>query len=111
MKKKLLALALVCVMILSGIPVYAARANFTMDVQPVQESVEVGDTVYYSIVAKGEDLVALQFDLVIPKGLRYVAGSAATPEDLREKLGVASADWTEGSMMFTYYNDVGVDIP
>lgn len=111
MKKRIFVWLLVCVFAFGALPVHAAQeARFSVCVQPSQQQAAVGDTVYYSVVAEGEDVVALQFDLVIPDGMRYVSGSGATPEGLRDKLGVAAADWTEGVMRFTYYNDVGVTI-
>lgn len=111
MKKKLLALFLTCLMLLSALPVSAAKSGFTVELIPIQQSVAVGDTVYYSVVAEGADLVALQFELELPKGLSYVKGSAAVAEGLKDRLGVAALDWTEGSMLFSFYNDVGVTIP
>lgn len=110
MKKKLFALFLTCLILLSALPVYAAQASFTVEVQPLQQSAVVGNTVYYAVVAEGKDLVALQFELELPKGLRYVEGSAAVADGLKDKLGVAAADWTESSMLFTFYNDTGINI-
>ena len=107
--KKLLVWLLVCVMAVSAIPCYAA--SFEVNVDPVTTTAKVGDTVEFVITAQGHDLVALQFELNVPKGLRYVPGSAQMPDDLEGILGIAgSADWTEEMQMFTFYNDVGINI-
>lgn len=111
MKKRMMLLLLICAMIFGAMPVYAAQPQFSVWVQAEQKDVKVGDTVYYTVIAQGEDVVALQFNLEIPEGMKFVSGSGALSKGLREKLGVAAVDWTEGSMIFTYYNDVGVTIP
>ena len=111
MKRKIFVLFLVCVLMLGAIPAHAAQAVFGVHVQASQKEAAVGDTVQYTVVAEGEDVVALQFNLLIPDGMQYVPNSAATPEGLKGKLGVAVVGWMEESMMFTYYNDAGVTIP
>jgi hypothetical protein len=111
MKKRIVLLLMVCAWILSAIPVSAVQPQFSVVVQAEQQEVEVGDTVCFTVVAQGEDVVALQFNIVVPEGMKFVSGSGALSKGLREKLGVAAVDWTEGAMIFTYYNDVGVTIP
>lgn len=111
MKKRMLLFFLVCTVLLSAIPVHAAGARFSVSVEADRKNVKPGETVYFTVVAEGEDVVALQFNLDIPSGMKYVPGSAATPEGLKDKLGVPAADWTEISMIFTYYNDVGIKLP
>ena len=111
MKKRIVLLLMVCAWILSAIPVSAVQPQFSVVVQAEQKEVKVGDTVRFTVVAQGEDVVALQFNIVVPEGMEFVSGSGALSKGLREKLGVAAVDWTEGAMIFTYYNDVGVTIP
>lgn len=111
MKRRILMMLMVFALTLSALPVYAAAASFSVTVQADKKDVKPGDTVNFTVVAQGEDVVALQFNLDIPSGMKYVAGSGAVPAGLRDMLKVAAADWTEMSMIFTYYNDVGVTIP
>ena len=68
---------------------------------------EIGDTINYTVYAFGNDVTALQFELRFPAGLEYVANSAVIPEGLKAYLGWAATDWTESSMMWTGYNDLG----
>ena len=68
---------------------------------------EIGDTIDYTVYAFGNDVTALQFNLIFPEGLTYVPGSAAVPAGLKDYLGWAATDWTEETMMWTGYNDLG----
>ena len=87
-------------------------------VKASKTDVKVGDTVDYTIYAYGNDVTALQFNLVIPEGLSFVSGSGAVPEGLKSYLGWAATDWTEKvedeetgeityPMIWTGYNDLG----
>jgi uncharacterized repeat protein (TIGR01451 family) len=108
MNKKIMTLLLAGLMLLMAIPVSANLAYLDVSVSASATDIGVGDIVEYIVTASGEDVLAVQFELVIPEGLCYVSNSAATPQGLAQKLGVAAADWTEDTMMFTYYNDVGI---
>lgn len=108
MNKKIMTLLLAGLMLLMAIPVSASQAYLDVSVSASSADIGVGDTVEYVVTASCEDVLAVQFELVIPEGLCYVPNSAATPQGLAQKLGVAAADWTEDTMMFTYYNDVGI---
>lgn len=108
MNKKIMTLLLAGLMLLMAIPVSANLAYLDVNVSASATDIGVGDIVEYIVTASGEDVLAVQFELVIPEGLCYVSNSAATPQGLAQKLGVAAADWTEDTMMFTYYNDVGI---
>lgn len=106
----------ICVFLLACIlagmmNVYASAAQMSVRVLATNENVQVGDTVEFTVLATGQDMVALQFEVRLPEGLSYVPDSAATPEGLAQKLGIPAAEWTEQSMMFTCYNDVGVTVP
>lgn len=109
MKRKLV-ISFVLLALLLVLPVYAAAASIDIQVTPTKTQIGVGETVEYVVTATGEDVVAMQFELQFPEGLRYVPNSGATPKDLAQKLGVPAADWTEISSMFTFYNDVGITI-
>lgn len=111
MKKLVISLLLLAVVLTGMTSVYASGSTMSVRVLPTDTEVQVGDTVEYTILATGRNVVAMQFTLRLPEGLRYVPGSAATPEGLAQKLGVPAAEWTEQSGMFTFYNDVGIIIP
>ena len=110
MKKKLLALLLVLVMVLSVVPAVSAEGSF-MNVQatPSVTTAAVGDTIEYTITATGSDITALEFTLVLPEGLSFVTGSGSVPAGLKGQLGWAATDWTESSMKWTGYSDTGAE--
>ena len=56
---------------------------------------EVGDTIDYTVYAFGNDVTALQFNLIIPEGMTFVSGSGVVPAGLKDYLGWAATDWTE----------------
>lgn len=68
--------------------------------------VQVGDQVDYTVYAHGRGITAMQFYLIVPQGMTYVAGSAAVTDGLRESLAWGAVDWTESSMIWTGYNDL-----
>ena len=107
--KRVISCLLLVVALLTGMTgVYAAEPEMKVQVLASQTEAKVGDTVEYTVMATGSGVVAMQFTLKLPAGLSYVPNSAKTPEKLAEKLGVPAADWTEQSMMFTFYNDIGI---
>lgn len=106
--KKIIAVLMMVALLLGAIPAYAAGASVHVEVTPSVAEAQVGDTVEFVITAQAKGLVAMQFELRMPEGLSYVSGSGSTPQGLAQKLGVPAADWTESSMMFTFYNDVGI---
>lgn len=108
MKRIMISLLLLAAMLCGMMTAQAAEAEITVQVLASQTEVQVGDTVEYTILATGSGVVAMQFNLQLPEGLTYVPNSAQTPENLAQKLGVPAADWTEQSMMFTFYNDIGI---
>lgn len=108
MKRIIIFLMLVALLLTGAMSVYATDAEVTVQVRASQTEVSVGDTVEFTVLVTGTGVVAMQFNLQLPEGLAYVPNSAATPENLAQKLGVPAADWTEQSMMFTFYNDVGI---
>ena len=102
MKKKILTAFVILVLLLLTVPaVYAQDASMSIKVTPSVTAAKVGDTVQYTVYATGEGIAGLQFNLSIPEGMTYVAGSAAIPEGLQESLGWYLMDWTEGSKMWT----------
>lgn len=108
MKRIAISLLLLAVMLAGMMNVQAAEAEVTVQTVASKTDIQVGDTVEFTVLATGSGVVAMQFELRLPEGLRYVPNSGATPENLAQKLGVPAADWTEQSMMFTFYNDVGI---
>lgn len=108
MKRIVVALLLIAVMLSGMITVHAAEAEVTVEVRASKTEVQIGETVEFTVLATGSGVVAMQFELRCPEGLRYIPNSAATPENLAQKLGVPAADWTEISKMFTFYNDIGI---
>ena len=108
MKRILICLLLLTAMLAASVSVYAAEAEMTVQVCASKTEVQVGDTVEFTVLATGSGVVAMQFNVIMPEGLSYVPGSGRTPEQLAQKLGVPAADWTEQSMMFTFYNDIGI---
>jgi uncharacterized repeat protein (TIGR01451 family) len=108
MKRILICLLLLAAMLVGSMSVYAAEAEMTVQVCASRTDVQVGDTVEFTVLATGSGVVAMQFNVIMPEGLSYVPNSGRTPEKLAQKLGVPAADWTEQSMMFTFYNDIGI---
>ena len=108
MKRILIYFMLLAAMLTGMIRVYAAEAEMAVQVRASKTEVQVGDTVEYTVLATGNGVVAMQFNVIIPEGLSYVPNSGRTPDKLAQKLGVPAADWTEQSMMFTFYNDIGI---
>lgn len=108
MKRIMISLLLLAAMLCGMMTAQAAEAEITVQVRASKTEVRVGDTVEYTVLATGSGVVAMQFNLQLPEGLTYVPNSAKTPENLAQKLGVPAADWTEQSMMFTFYNDIGI---
>lgn len=111
MKKACIALLMVFLFVLSALPVGAVEASCEVHLIADRKEASVGDTVHYTVVARGEDVVAMQFDVAVPQGMSYVADSAAVPKQLKSNLGVAATGWTEKTMRFSFYNDAGVQIP
>ena len=109
MKKILIVALLLAVMLMGMLNVHAAEAEMKASVLASKTEVQVGDTVEYTVVVSGRGVYALQFEVDVPEGLRYVPSSGATPEGLAQKLGIPAADWTEQTKMFTCFNHV--DIP
>jgi uncharacterized repeat protein (TIGR01451 family) len=99
---------LLALMLGSAMSVHATEAEITVQVRASATEVSVGDTVEFTVLTTGSGVVAMQFNLELPQGLSYVPNSGATPENLAQKLDVPAADWTEQSMMFTFYNDIGI---
>ena len=108
MKRVIICLMLLMAMCAGMMNVHAAEAEITVEVRASKTEVQVGDTVEFTVLATGSGVVAMQFNVELPEGLRYVPNSGKTPENLAQKLGVPAADWTEVSMMFTFYNDIGI---
>lgn len=108
MKRTIICLMLLALMLTGTMSVHAAEAEVSVQICASQTEVNVGDTVEFTVLATGSGVVAMQFNLALPEGLSYVPNSGATPENLAQKLGVPAADWTEQTLMFTFYNDVGI---
>lgn len=109
MKRIVISILLLAAMMAGMMSVGAAAAEITIQVTASKTEVQVGDQVDFTVLATGNGVVAMQFDLRFPEGLRYVSKSGKTPAKLAQKLGVAAADWTEQSKMFTFYNDKGIN--
>jgi uncharacterized repeat protein (TIGR01451 family) len=108
MKRIVISLLLLAAILTGVTSVYAAEAEISVQVVASKTEVRLGETVEYTVLATGSGVVAMQFEIRFPEGLRYVPNSGATPEKLAQKLGVPAADWTEVSKMFTFYNDIGI---
>lgn len=108
MKRMMIGLLLMMTVLAGMVNVQAAEAEITVQVHASETQLQVGDTVEYTVLATGSGVAAMQFQLQLPEGLRYVPNSGATPENLAKKLGVPAADWSEHAMMFTFYNDIGI---
>ena len=111
MKRIAICILMVTCMLTAMMNVPVSAAQMSVWVTASNENVQVGDTVEFTVLATGQDMVALQFEVRLPEGLAYIPNSGATPEGLAQKLGIPAAEWTEQSMMFTCYNDVGVTVP
>ena len=109
MKRIVISILLLAAMMAGMMSVGAAAAEITIQVTASKTEVQVGDQVDFTVLATGNGVVAMQFELRFPEGLRYVSKSGKTPANLAQKLGVAAADWTEQSKMFTFYNDKGIN--
>ena len=110
--KGVLSIFLVLTVLITVLPVSAsAREYLDIKIIPSATDASVGDVIEYTVTATGDDVLALEFQLVFPSGLRYVENSAAVPEGLSELLGWPEVDWTEETKKWTGYNDVGVAVP
>lgn len=108
MKRAIICLMLLALMLTGAMSVHATEAEVTVQVRASETEVSVGDAVEFTVLATGSGVVAMQFNLELPEGLSYVPNSGATPENLAQRLGVPAADWTEQTLMFTFYNDIGI---
>ena len=102
MKKKLLAMLLVLVMVLSMVPTVHAEGEYmTIQATPSVSTASAGDTVEYTITATGSGVSCLEFTLEFPEGMTYVAKSAKVNPDLKEQLEWGALDWTEKAKKWT----------
>ena len=84
----------------------AEEAFMNITIKASKTEVQVGDTVDYTVYAHGAGVTAMQFNLIMPQGMTYVANSGAVPANLLEELGWGALDWTEDTLMWTGYNDL-----
>lgn len=110
MRRIVITFVLLAAMFAGAMSVQAAAEEITVQVRASKTEVQVGETVEYTVLATGSGVVALQFEVKLPVGLRYVPQSGAAPEGLVKKLDVVAVDWTESAMMFTFYNDTSITI-
>ncbi len=104
--KRILAIVLTCVMLLSVLPTVAfAEETAKIKVSAnVSKTVNAGDTVEFTVsLGAVKELTTLEFVLDIPSGLTYVAGSGATVNGLAGKLNMAAADFNENELKFAGY--------
>ena len=104
--KRILAIVLTCVMLLSVLPTVAfAEETAKLKVSAnVSKTVNAGDTVEFTVsLGAVKELTTLQFALDIPAGLTYVAGSGTTVNGLAGKLHMATANFDETDLKFAGY--------
>ena len=110
--KGLLSIILVLTVLMAALPVSASvQEVFDIRVTPSVTQACVGDVIEYTVTATGNSLLALEFQLAFPEGLRYVAGSAVIPDGVKELLGWPEVDWTEDTQKWSGYNHLGVEVP
>ena len=95
-----------------------AGPSMDVTVKASATTVDVGDTIDYTVYGTGAGVTALQFNLEIPEGLTFVTDSGVVPSGLKSYLGWAATDWTEKvvdkdtglvtdyPMIWTGYNDL-----
>ena len=110
MRRIVITFVLLAAMLAGMMSVRAAAAEITVQVCASKTQVQVGEMVEYTVLATGSGVVALQFEVKLPEGLRYISKSGAAPDGLVKKLDVVAVDWTESAMMFTFYNDTGITL-
>ena len=104
---RILSVLLCLSLLLAFVPVgaQAAGSELNIRVSPSATDACVGDVVEFTVTAKGSDVSALEFSLIIPQGMTYVEGSATVPAGLKDNLGWAAAEWIESDMYWVGYND------
>ncbi len=101
MKKKILAVILSFVMLLSMFPLSAfageTDAKIIIYITPDKTDVKVGDDINYTVsLWWDEPIVCFEYDVLIPEGLEFVTGSGSIVEATRSLLGgLDGYYWTE----------------
>ncbi len=107
--KGFISVVLMLVVLLSALPVSASAQGLEIRITPSVTNAAVGDVIEYTVTATGSDILAMEFKLVFPEGLRYVEGSGCIPQGLKELLNWAEIDWTEETQKWTGFNDIGAE--
>ncbi len=99
MKKKILAVLLSLVMILSVFPVSAfaeAEAEIILYVTPDKAEAKIGDVVTYTISMWWKNpILCFEYDVVFPEGLEYVKDSGKTVDDTATLLNLDGYAFTD----------------
>ncbi len=113
MNKRIISILLSLVMVFSvlatAVPVLAATPDNAITITPDKTEAHPGDTITYTLnIGKVESIGIIQFALVFPSDLEYVANSATIPniDALKVQLNVNSAgellEWWEADKTFAY---------
>ena len=115
MNKRITSIVLCLVLLVSlmaaAVPV-SAEPVVALTVSADKTEANVGDTITYTIAVNAvEDLGGLVFELDIPEGLTFVAGSSNVNADLKGSLDFGEASFAEGSKIFVGVSNGSSNVP
>ena len=108
MKKKAISWLLSFLMVFAMIPTMVfASDTLQITLTSDKNEVNVGDTVNFEVkLSDVSELGSGSFELSIPDGMEYIAGSGKTPDGLAAALGMNAADWTENIITWSCYGNI-----
>ena len=115
MNKRITSIVLCLVLLVSlmavAVPV-SAEPVVALTVKADKTEANVGDTITYTIAVNAvEDLGGLVFELAIPEGLTFVAGSSNVNADLKGSLNFGEASFAEATKVFVGVSNESSNVP
>ena len=115
MNKRITSIVLCLVLLVSlmavAVPV-SAEPVVALTVKADKTEANVGDTITYTIAVNAvEDLGGLVFELAIPEGLTFVAGSSNVNADLKGSLNFGEASFAESTKVFVGVSNESSNVP
>ena len=115
MNKRITSIVLCLVLLVSlmaaAVPV-SAESVVALTVKADKTEANVGDTITYTIAINAvEDLGGLVFELAIPEGLTFVAGSSAVNADLKASMDFGEASFAEATKVFVGVSNESSTVP
>ena len=115
MNKRITSIVLCLVLLVSlmaaAVPV-SAEPVVALTVKADKTEANVGDTITYTIAVNAvEDLGGLVFELAIPEGLTFVAGSSNVNADLKGSMNFGEASFAEATKVFVGVSNESSNVP